>query len=65
MTFVVENEIKIDATKLTIDEQLDLCRLLVKAEYTVDRQYRTKDKNGAVRTFVTIGNRGLQGGKRS
>ena len=60
MAFVVENEIKIDATKLTIDEQLDLCRLLVKAEYTVDRQYRTKNKNGVVRTFVTIGNRKVQ-----
>lgn len=47
----------IDVTGLTIDEQLDLCRLLVKASYVVDRQYRVKDTKGRVRSFVYSGKR--------
>lgn len=58
MPFVVKNEQMIEISKLTIEEQLEFCRLLIKAEYVVDRQYRRKDKNGVVKTFVTIGKRG-------
>lgn len=59
MAFSIENEIKIDVTKLTIDEQLDLCRLLIKAEYVVDRQYRAKTKGSNVtRSYITAGKRG-------
>lgn len=59
MAFSVKDEIKIDVTKLTIDEQLDMCRLLIKAEYAVDRQYRVKAKGSNVtRSYITAGKRG-------
>lgn len=55
--FEVNNEMVIDVTGLTIDEQLEACRLLVKAGYIVERQYRVKDDKGRVKTKIIIGKR--------
>lgn len=49
---------KIDISKLTIDEQLDLCRLLIKAGYITERLYRTKVKgSNAVQSYAVISKR--------
>lgn len=57
MELKVKDVICIDVTSLTIDEQLDLCRLIIKAGYVVDRQYRVKDAKGRVKSLVYIGKR--------
>lgn len=57
MEMKAKDVICIDVTSLTIDEQLDLCRLIIKAGYVVGRQYRAKDVKGRVKSFVHAGKR--------
>lgn len=44
MAFLVTEEMKVDVSKITIEEQLELCRLLIKSGYVVERKYRVKEK---------------------
>lgn len=58
MAFLVIDEMKVDVSKITIEEQLELCRLLIKSGYVVERQYRVKDKGSDVaRSYVVAGKR--------
>lgn len=58
MAFLVTEEMKVDVTKITIEEQLELCRLLIKSGYVVERQYRVKEKTSdIVRSYVVAGKR--------
>ena len=58
MAFLVIDEMKVDVSKITIEEQLELCRLLIKSGYVVERQYRVKDKGSdVVRSYVVAGKR--------
>lgn len=58
MAFLVTEEMKVDVSKITIEEQLELCRLLIKSGYVVERQYRVKDKGSdVVRSYVVAGKR--------
>ena len=59
MAFYVTDEIQVDVSKLTIEEQLELCKLLVKSGYVVERRYRFKEKGTDIaRSFVAAGKRG-------
>ena len=62
MAFLVIDEMKVDVSKITVEEQLELCRLLIKSGYVVERQYRVKDKGSDVaRSYVVAGKRsGMQ-----
>ena len=56
MAFLVIDEMKVDVSKITIEEQLELCRLMIKSGYVVERQYRVKDKGSDVaRSYVIVG----------
>lgn len=58
MAFLVDEDMKIDVSKITIEEQLELCRLLIKSGYVVERQHRVKDKGSDVaRSYVVAGKR--------
>lgn len=58
MAFLVIDEMKVDVSKITIEEQLELCRLMIKSGYVVERQYRVKDKGSDVaRSYVVAGKR--------
>lgn len=58
MAFLVIDEMKVDVSKITIEEQLELCRLMIKSGYVVERQYRVKDKGSdVVRSYVIVGKR--------
>ena len=58
MAFLVIDEMKVDVSKITIEEQLKLCRLMIKSGYVVERQYRVKDKGSDVaRSYVIVGKR--------
>ena len=58
MAFLVTEEMKVDVTKITIEEQLELCRLLIKSGYVVERQHRVKEKTSdIVRSYVVAGKR--------
>ena len=58
MAFLVIDEMKVDVSKITIKEQLELCRLMIKSGYVVERQYRVKDKGSDVaRSYVIVGKR--------
>ncbi|HIR00508.1 MAG TPA: hypothetical protein IAB23_12660 [Candidatus Scybalocola faecavium] len=58
MAFLVIDEMKVDVSKITIEEQLELCRLMIKSGYVVERQYRIKDKGSdVVRSYVVAGKR--------
>ena len=58
MAFLVIDEMKVDVSKITIEEQLELCRLMIKSGYVVERQYRIKHKGSdVVRSYVVAGKR--------
>ena len=58
MAFLVIDKMKVDVSKITIEEQLELCRLMIKSGYVVERQYRVKDKGSdVVRSYVIVGKR--------
>lgn len=58
MAFLVIDEMKVDVSKITIEEQLELCRLMIKSGYVVERQYRVKEKGSdVVRSYVVAGKR--------
>lgn len=58
MAFLVTEEMKVDVSKITIEEQLELCRLLIKSGYVVERKYRVKEKGSdVVRSYVISGKR--------
>ena len=58
MAFLVTEEMKVDVSKITIEEQLELCRLLIKSGYIVERPYRVKNKGSDIaRSYVIAGKR--------
>ena len=58
MAFLVTEEMKVDVSKITIEEQLELCRLLIKSGYIVERLYRVKNKGSDIaRSYVIAGKR--------